>query len=221
MSPFSRRIVRVGVTLTATGLLVLAGPGIASAHVTAHSPDGATKGGDAAIVFRVPNEDDTAHTTKVEVTFSTTSPISNADILPVPGWTADVQMGKLPKPVNMNNSTVTDAVRTITWTANPGAGINPGEYKEFDISVEGLPDNTNTLVMPTTQTYDNGKVVTWDQPTVAGQAEPEHPAPTLALAASEGDSADSSKPAAAAAALALGIGLGGFLRGRRSRGASA
>ena len=39
------------------------------------------------------------------------------------------------------------------------------------------------VCLPIAQTYDNGTVVRWDQPRAAGGAEPEHPAPTLALVA--------------------------------------
>lgn len=234
---------RVAATITTTGLLVLAGAGVASAHVTAHSPDNPAKGGDAEIVFRVPDESDTAHTVKIQVNFSTTSPLSNADIKPVPGWTAQENMITLPKPVNMDDENVTQAVGSIVWTASPGGGIEPGQFEEFAISVEGLPDNTNELVMPAVQTYDNGQVVNWNQPTVAGQPEPEHPAPHLALAAagsSDGPvvaDASSGTPATTSAsdgtarwlggaglvvaALALGFGLGAFVRGRRGKAATS
>lgn len=237
--PISRRLLRAGATVTATGVFVIAGAGIASAHVSAHSPDNPAKGGDAEIVFRVPDEEDTAHTVKVQVNFSTTSPLSNADIRPVTGWTAQETMTKLATPVKMSDQTVTDAVQSITWTAAAGGGIAPGQFQEFAIAVEGLPDNSDELVMPAVQTYDNGDVVNWNQPTVAGQPEPEHPAPHLALAAagSDDDAAppvvSATTPAAAPAAasdgtarwlggaglvvgaLALGFGLGAFVRGRR------
>jgi uncharacterized protein YcnI len=226
---------RVAATLTTTGVLVVAGAGVASAHVSAHSPDDPAKGGDAEIVFRVPDEDDTAHTVAVQVNFSTTSPLSNADILPVPGWTARETMMTLPKPVRMNDEDVTTAVRSITWTATQG-GIAPGQFQEFTIAVEGLPDNTDELVMPAVQTYSNGQVVNWNQPTVAGQPEPEHPAPHLALAPEGTDGGVATAANATAvpqastdstarwlagtgivvAAAALGFGLGGFVRGRRS-----
>jgi uncharacterized protein YcnI len=228
-----RPIARTGAILTATTLFVLLGAGAASAHVSAHSPDNPAKGGDAEIVFRVPDEEDAAHTVKVRVNFSTTSPLSNADIKPVAGWTAEETMTTLAKPVKMSDQTVTTAVQSITWTAPAGGGIAPGQFQEFAITVEGLPDNTDQLVMPAVQTYDNGDVVNWNQPTVAGQAEPEHPAPNLTLAAA--DTADTpATPTTSAtqstsdttarwlggagiviAALALGFGLGAFVRSRR------
>lgn len=244
----SKTIARTGALIGATGLFVLLGAGLnaatASAHVSAHSPDGPAKGGDAEIVFRVPDEEDNAHTIKVQVNFSTTSPLSNADIKPVPGWTAQENMITLPKPVKMSDQTVTQAVGSIVWTADAGSGIAPGQFQEFAISVEGLPDNTNELVMPAVQTYDNGDVVNWNQPTVDGQPEPEHPAPHLALAASDTSDAAPANTGAAStastgstgstgssvsdsaarwlggaglivAAIALGFGLGAFVRGRR------
>jgi uncharacterized protein YcnI len=195
--------------------------------VSAHSPDNPVKGGDAEIVFRVPDEEDAARTVKVRVNFSTTSPLSNADIKPVAGWTAQETMMTLAKPVKMSDQTVTTAVQSITWTAPAGGGIRPGQFQEFAITVEGLPDNTDELVMPAVQTYDNGDVVNWNQPTVAGQAEPEHPAPNLALAADDTTASpapQSTSDTAARwlggagiviAALALGFGLGAFVRSRR------
>jgi uncharacterized protein YcnI len=241
MSAHRNFAARAGATVLVTSVLVLAGAGIASAHVTAHSPDAAAKGGDAEITFRMPNEEAKADAVKLQVDFSTTSPISNADVKPVPGWTAQETMMTLPKPVNMDNETITTAVRSVTWTATTGGGIAPGQFQEFSISVEGLPDNTNTLVMPALQTYSDGSVIQWVQPTVAGQPEPEHPAPTLALAPAGADDAAPAAatattppaPAAAAAtsdatarwlggigiviaALGLGFGLGAFVR--RGRG---
>jgi uncharacterized protein YcnI len=244
MSAQRKLATRAAATATVAAVLVLTTAGIASAHVTAHSPDVAAKGGDAEITFRMPNEEDKANAVKLQVNFSTTSPISNADLKPVPGWTAQETMMTLPKPVNMDNETVTTAVKSVTWTAAAGGGIAPGQFQEFSISVEGLPDNTNTLVMPALQTYSDGSVIQWVQPTVAGQAEPEHPAPTLALAAAGADDAApaavtaNTPPAAAAAtsdatarwlggigiviaALGLGFGLGAFVRGRRGPGAGA
>jgi uncharacterized protein YcnI len=229
----TRLAARTGVTIAAIGVLTMGGAGIASAHVTAHSPDTLAKGGDAEITFRVPDEDDSAGTVKLEVDFSKTSPIGDADIKPVAGWTAKVNSVHLAKPVVMADTTITDAVGSIVWTAQPGTWINPGEFQEFTISVEGLPTNSGTMVMPAIQTYDTGRVVQWNQATVAGQPEPEHPAPHLSLADAGADAGTavvgSPGPAAGTdstarwlggagllvGALALGFGLGAFVRSRR------
>ena len=223
-----RFAVRSGVVVGAVTALVVCGAGVASAHVTAHSPDQVVQGGDAEITFRVPNEEDSAGTVQLQVNFSTTSPIGDADVKPVPGWSAHVTTVKLANPVRMAKDTVTDAVRSITWTALPGTRINPGEFQEFSISVEGLPTNTDTMVMPAVQTYDNGDVVRWDQLPAPGQPEPEHPAPSIALTGA----ASASTPAASAdstarwlggaglalGALALGFGIGALLAARWRRG---
>ena len=184
--------VRVATTVTVTGLLVLTAAGVASAHVTAHSPDSLTQGSFAEIVFRMPDEEATAHAVTLQVNFSATKPVGAVSLKPVAGWTSQVTMMKLPKPVNQNKETLTDAVKSITWTAAKGAGIAPGQFEEFPVTIEGLPQ-TDTMVMPAVQTYDNGDVVNWDQVQAAGQAEPDHPAPHLDLLAS-----DAATPAAAA-----------------------
>lgn len=41
--------------------------------------------------------------------------------------------------------------------------------------------------MAATQTYSDGEVVRWDQPTVVGQPEPDKPAPTVTLGAPTAD----------------------------------
>jgi len=69
--------------------------------------------------------------------------------------------------------------RSVTWTAAPGTGIGPDQFALFRISVK-LPD-ASTVSLPATQTYSDGTVVKWDQPTPPGGAEPEHPAPQIAL----------------------------------------
>jgi hypothetical protein len=53
-----------------------------------------------------------------------------------------------------------------------------------------LPDTT-TIGLPATQTYSDGTVVKWDQPTPPGGAEPEYPAPSIALTGAKADAADS------------------------------
>jgi uncharacterized protein YcnI len=196
---FSRKplVRRIAATVTTAGVLVLTSAGVASAHVTAISPDTLTKGGDAQFILRVPNEQDNASTVKLEVDFSLTSPLSNADLLPVPGWTGVVTMTHLAKPVKMTNYSVTDAVASIVWTGQPGTKINPGQFAEFSFRTEGLPTNTDELVMPTVQTYDNGDVTHWNQSTVSGKPEPDYPAPHVALGAADSDGSGSGVTASA------------------------
>jgi uncharacterized protein YcnI len=208
-----KSIARAGAVVTATSLFVLLGAGVASAHVTVFSPDNPTKGGDAQITFRVPNEEDTAHTTKVQVNFSATSPLSNAAIEPVPGWTAQENMVALANPVKMNGQTIKQAVGSIVWTAPAGGGTDPGQFQEFTIWVESLPDNTGALFLPTVQTYDNGHVVNWNEPTVTGQPDPQHPAPSLALAAATSTTAAAPAATSTSDSTARWLAGGGLLVG--------
>lgn len=159
---------------------------------------------------------------------------------PVPGWTAEVTKTTLPSPVkNGKNLDVTDPVTKIVFTAQPGGGIAKGdtELQEFEITASTLPSNVDELVLPAIQTYDDGQVVNWDQ-VQTGDTEPEHPAPTVQLAAASSGSdehasmstgggtasTDSTDDTArwlggaglVVGALGLGAGAGAVLRGRRA-----
>lgn len=160
--------------MVATLVGVFAQP--AFAHVTVQ-PGEAARGSYTKLAFRVPNEDDSAATVKLEVELP--AEIEEARTKPVPGWTAHVADGR------------------ITWD---GGRIEPGEFQEFEISVGPLPE-TDELEFKTIQTYDDGEVVRWIEPTPAGGDEPDHPAPVLRLVASSGDDhhADDAPDAAAPA----------------------
>ena len=45
-----------------------------------------TQGSYTKIAFRVPDEEDSAATTKLEVTFPTDHPVASVEVRPVPGW---------------------------------------------------------------------------------------------------------------------------------------
>lgn len=163
-----------------TGLALLSTvPAAAHVRVTA---DSTQPGGYSALTFRVPNEDDRASTTQLSVELPQDTPFASVRTRSLPGWRAELSSAALPAPVEVNGATLTKAVRTVTWTAERGASIAPGQYQEFGLSVGPLPAG-GELALPATQTYSDGKVVRWDEPTPAGGAEPEHPAPTLAVAA--------------------------------------
>jgi uncharacterized protein len=106
-------------------------------------------------------------------------------VQPKAGWTFETTKTPLPTPVtNDDGQQVTDFISQITWT---GGQIKPGEFDTFVISVGTLPDDVDSLTFPVIQTYDNGEVAQWIDPTVEGQAEPEHPAPVLTLTAATDD----------------------------------
>jgi uncharacterized protein YcnI len=137
------------------------------AHVHASS-DNAVRGAMATVTFQVPNESNTgAATTTLSVALPN---VAAAQTEAMPGWTA-----------RLDRDAAAGVVHTVTWTAAPGGGIGVDQFALFRISVQ-LPD-TDTASFPATQTYSDGTVVKWDQPPLPGGGEPEHPAPTLTLAA--------------------------------------
>jgi len=180
-----RAMRRVGIVLAGVMVGVLAAVP-AWAHVTVSSTS-AVPGGFAKLTFRVPNEKDTATTTRVEVRFPTDAPLAFVSVKPVPGWTTKITRGKLPAPVKTHDGEITEAVTTIVWTASAGAAIKPGEFQEFDVSGGPLPE-ADQLVFKALQGYSDGETVRWIEEPKAGQAEPEHPAPVLKLAKASGGS---------------------------------
>jgi uncharacterized protein YcnI len=175
----ARRILVGGLVLALVGLM--AAP--AWAHVSV-SPSEATRGGFATLTFQVPNETEDSNTTKVSIQFPQDHPIADASVRAVAGWDIAVTKKKLTTPVTTDEGdTLDEAVDTVTWTAT-GDGIAPGYFEQFQVSV-GLPADGDTLTFPALQTYSDGTVVRWIDPTTPGGAEPEHPAPTVTLTAGD------------------------------------
>jgi periplasmic copper chaperone A len=119
------------------------------------------------------------------VSFPQDHPLAFVSVKPHAGWDVQVTETPLDAPVDTGEFELTEAVSTITWTAQPGTRIAPGQFEEFDVSVGPLPADVDELAFPAVQTYDDGEVVNWDEPVVEGEEEPELPAPTLALLAGE------------------------------------
>ncbi|MER6084897.1 YcnI family protein [Streptomyces sp. NPDC001833] len=219
----TRLILRRAAAVTAlTAASVLAAAGIAAAHVTVH-PESYAKGAtDGVLTFRVPNEEDTAATTKVQVYLPTDHPVLGVLVTPHDGWTAKVTTTKLKTPVKTDDGTITEAASEITWT---GGKIGAGQFEDFDVAFGQLPEDTDQLAFKTLQTYSDGKVVRWIEEAQSGDDEPENPAPTLKLTAAEDDSAASAAPATASSgrtataaadssdSTARGLGIAGLIVG--------
>ncbi|WP_309110060.1 YcnI family protein [Saccharothrix sp.] len=239
-----RTLAKGGAVLAAAAFALTGTAGLASAHVTASTPKDAVQGGYTKVTLRVPNERPDNGTVKLELTLPAEYPLASVSTKPTPGWKVEAIKAKLDTPVKSHGREVTEAVRTVIWTADPGVRIEPGQFNEFDLSIGPLPDNTEQLLLPTKQTYDSGEVVDWNAPPPAeGGAEPDKPAPVLKLVKKSGGDAHGSpvtaashdEPQAAApssdktarwlggaglavGALGLGIGIGAVLRSRRSTG---
>ena len=194
-------LTRAGVVTAVGAVVVLGFAGTAFAHVTV-SPDTAPRSGDATVAIRVPNEEDSAQTTKLEIDLPVDRPIAAVDTEPLPGWTAVTTTSKLATPIKSDDGEVTQAVTKIVWTASAGAGIKPGQFQQFFVSLDSLPD-ADSIEIKALQTYSNGDIVRWiDDPAPAGADEPAHPAPILTLVKSDegADTTASSAPAAATTA---------------------
>jgi uncharacterized protein YcnI len=176
------RAVRVVALMALAATWTVIGASTADAHVHVLS-DSTTAGSSAALTFRVPDESDNAGTVKVSVQLPQDTPFLEVSTKPVTGWTVTSIEKPLPKPVVFEGTTVTKAVRTVTWTAHRGTRIEPGEYEEFSVAVGPLPAAGTAIRLPVTQTYSDGEVVHWDQATPATGEEPEHPAPELQVTA--------------------------------------
>jgi hypothetical protein len=93
-----------------------------AAPASAHvtvSPNAATQGGYIKVAFRVPNEKDGAETTKLATLIKT------------------------------DDGEIAEAVSKITWAAGPGAGIKPGQFEEFEVSLGPPPDTDHKQATPT------------------------------------------------------------------------
>lgn len=217
---------------TLAGFVFIAGSAAASAHVRV-TPSTTETGKYSQLTFRVPNERDNASTTKVTVTLPQTDPFLSVSVKPVPGWTVSTATAKLPKPVKDEGTTITEATRTVTWTADAASAIKPEQFQEFSMNVGALPKAGQRVLLPADQTYSNGEVVRWSEaPAAAGAKEPERPAPEFEVTAAEpeeaadSDNASSTDSAArwlGGSGLAVGLaGVGvGALGWRRPRGGSA
>ncbi len=233
---------RCPAAVAAAGAIVVSLAGPAFAHVTVQ-PASAAKGSYSTVSFKVPNEQESGDTTKLQVFFPTDEPLASVETQPVPGWTATVAKVKLAKPITTDDGQVTEAVASITWS---GGRIRPGEFEQFPVSLGPLPSDAAKLTFKALQTYGKDQVVRWIDVAQAGGAEPEHPAPTLTLTSAKGDASDTtasatgrvSTPGASDAAAAgdgsdntarvlavvgialgaLGVGYGVFAGRRRSTG---
>ncbi|MER5638353.1 YcnI family protein [Kitasatospora sp. NPDC002227] len=174
----ANRLAAATVAVATATLVAVASP--AFAHVTVQ-PGTAAQGGYTAVAFRVPDESDTASTVKLEVSLPMDHPMASVRTQPLPGWTATLEKSKLDKPLKAHGQDITEAVSKITWTADAGTKIAPGQFQEFRVSLGALPTDTEKLTFKALQTYDDGNVVRWIDEAKEGQPEPAKPAPTLTL----------------------------------------
>jgi len=199
--------------LAAAALLVSALP--AFAHITV-TPGSAQAGSAAVLTFHVPNEAAKADTTKVDLQIPTDHPIAQLLVQPVQGWTISVHTITLAKPIVTDDGQFTQAVSEVIWS---GGSIAPGQFQDFAISADPLPQGISQLTFKAIQTYSDGDVVRWIDVSQPGQPEPDHPAPVLTLTTGSAAAAPAGAAAPAAPAtsgsdgIARVIAVGGVVLG--------
>ncbi|CAA9317975.1 MAG: Conserved membrane protein in copper uptake, YcnI [uncultured Nocardioidaceae bacterium] len=176
------RTARACLLVVGVGAALLASTAPASAHVSVQ-PATVEGGGVSVVSFRVPNERDDAATTRVRVVLPVDQPLGSVQTTPVPGWRVTTQQRELDEPLEMFGSEVTTVVAEVTWVATDG-GVRAGQFQDFPLSLGQLPES-GELVFKAVQGYSSGERVTWNEVAVDASAEPEHPAPVLALTAPE------------------------------------
>jgi uncharacterized protein YcnI len=160
--------------------VVLALPAVAQAHVSLH-PNTVPAGSFPTLDIRVPSEEKTANTTRIEVLF----PPGFISVVPetLPGWKTRTITRKLATPVKTDEGTVTEEAAEIIWTGDGKLGkIPPETFVDLPISTT-IPDadRGKTLPFKTVQRYDNGKTVRW-----IGTPDADQPAPTINVTAEGG-----------------------------------
>ncbi|RWZ50951.1 DUF1775 domain-containing protein [Labedella phragmitis] len=168
----SRSVRRLALGATAGVALVFAAPLAASAHVGV-TPDTTAAGSYANLTFAVPHGCDGSSTTEVRITIPedviTVTPTVN------PNW--DV--------VEVPSETDPDYTSAVVYTAK--TPLADGLRDTFTLSVP-LPDGAagDVLAFPVLQTCEVGST-SWDEETVEGEDEPEHPAPVITLTEASDD----------------------------------
>jgi|SRR5579862_288990 len=185
------------------GIIVCALAAPASAHVTVDPPS-APKGGTVKLSFLVPNEE-SSKVTGIAISFPTPpeTPIPSVSVEAKPGWSVQVSTLKLTKPIVTDDGDITDVVNQIAWKAKTGAdGIDQGQFGEFTIDADGLPDTGNEVVFKAIQTYANGDVVRWIDPVTPGGPPADHPTPILELTNPVGSATPTTAPASSGGSIA-------------------
>jgi periplasmic copper chaperone A len=160
---------------------VFAVPASAPAHISIH-PNTVPAGAFATLDVRVPAEQQGAHVTKVDMLFP--AGFSDVDYEPVAGWSVQVLERKLATPISSDGETIDSEIAQLVWTwTGPLGELRDGQFIQFPLSV-AVPDDASgkALEFRTVQSYSDGQVVHWIDPSLDG----EHPSPRINVTAKGG-----------------------------------
>ncbi len=159
----------------------LVAPASAGAHISLH-PNTIPAGAFATLDVRVPGEQEGAHVTKVDVLFP--AGFTAVNYQNVPGWTTRVIEARLTTPIKAGAETINTEVSQVLWTwTGPLGRVDNGQFVNFPLSL-AIPEGAagKALEFRTVQTYSNGQVVHWIEPTLTA----EHPSPRINVTAKGG-----------------------------------
>jgi uncharacterized protein YcnI len=215
-------------SLMIASIAALVLPASAQAHVTLQ-PSELPADQFVRADVRVPNERDDASTNKVAVRFP--SGFLFASYEPVPGWKGKITTEKLAKPVpspEEGEPPIKERVKQATFTAT-GAGIGPGQFQDFGLSLLMPNKPGTTLTFKAIQTYSNGEITRWIGPPDSEEAAPqvkltsasETPAtPAAGTSEDDGDDEDDDDASRGLVIAALIVGGLGLLAGGAALAAS-
>jgi uncharacterized protein YcnI len=153
---------------TLARLLVAAaacGASIASAHV-ALEYQVAPAGSSYKATFKVGHGCGSAATRQVSVAIP--PGVLSARPMPKPGWTVQIERGKLAQPVTLHGRTIAEDVVRVTWTArSPADALPADQYDEF-VLVAQLPAQAGRIWWPVNQVCDGARE-DWVEIPAAGQ----------------------------------------------------
>ncbi len=161
--------------------VALLAPASAQAHISLH-PNTIPAGAFATLDVRVPGEQEGAYVKRVDVLFP--AGFTGVDYENVPGWTARVIEAKLAKPLQEDGETIDTEVSQIVWSwSGPLGKVSNGQFIDFPLSLAIPADASGkALEFRTVQTYSNGQIVHWIDPSLSA----EHPAPRINVTAKGG-----------------------------------
>jgi uncharacterized protein YcnI len=190
----------------AAAALVLVAPMAASAHISATASTTAA-GSHAVVTLALPHGCEGSSTTSIAIDI----PATIDSVTPTVNYGWDV-------------ATVPDGERTSQVVYTAKTPLSDGLRDTFDLQVV-IPEDAEgqTLAFPVTQTCEVGETL-WNEETVDGEEEPEHPAPAFVVtAAAEGDGhghaeddgehEEAEPESDSSETLALGLGIAGLALG--------
>jgi uncharacterized protein YcnI len=159
----------------------LLAPPAAQAHISIH-PNTVPAGAFATVYARVPGEQEGAHVTKLDMLFP--GGITSVEYENVPGWSVKVLREKVSPPIQTDEGPVSEQVSQVVWTwSGPLGRVGNSQFVELPFSIV-VPRTLagHALEFRTVQTYSNGQVVHWIDPSL----DAEHPAPRINVTAAAG-----------------------------------